>query len=173
MSESLRDQLLKSGLAKPKPRKVGGAKPRKPAQKLPASGEPDLAQAYAMRARDERQETERSRREAEQKAKARKEKHGKLQQLLAGKNLIKADAELARHFEHRGKIRRVHLDSAQLTALNAGELGVVQFAGRYQLVAADVARKVVEIDADMLALLVEPEQGDGVDQDGIPDDLIW
>jgi uncharacterized protein YaiL (DUF2058 family) len=77
-----------------------------------------------------------------------------------------------RHFEYGNKIRRVHVDDAQLAALNAGELGVVQQGGRYLLVKRDVAEQVRQIDAQHLALLVEPGSG-GIGDDGVPDDLMW
>jgi len=91
---------------------------------------------------------------------------------LQGKALNKADAEHVRHFEYGGKIRRVHVDPAQLAALNAGELGIVQQAGRYVLVERAIAEQVRDIDAHLLALLVEPGTG-GIGDDGVPDDLMW
>jgi len=91
---------------------------------------------------------------------------------LQGKSLNKADADQARHFEYGGKIRRVYVDAAQLAALNAGELGIVQQAGRYVLVERAVAEQLRDIDAHLLALLVEPGAG-GIGDDGVPDDLMW
>jgi uncharacterized protein YaiL (DUF2058 family) len=85
--------------------------------------------------------------------------------------LNKADTDLVRNFEYGGKIRRVHVDAAQLAALNAGELGVVQQAGRYLLVTRAIAEQVRAIDAHLLALLVDPN-ATGED-DGVPDDLVW
>jgi len=47
-------------------------------------------------------------------------------------------ADIARHFPYGGKIKRIYVTAEQLTALNAGELGVVQLNGRYLLVTAEV-----------------------------------
>jgi len=96
----------------------------------------------------------------------------KVQQLLQGQALNKKDAEHARHFEYGGKIRPVYVDQAQLAALNAGELGVVQQGGHYLVVSRAIAEQVREIDAHLLALLAEPGTG-GVGEDGVPDDLVW
>lgn len=183
MSESLRDQLLKSGLAKPvrdeprgnpsKPRPAG--KSHGHAGKVPPprreQGEMDLAKAYAIRAQTEAGERKRAQQAAEEEARLRRERKQKIQLLLDGKALNKADTDLVRNFEYGGKIRRLHVDAAQLAAINAGELGVVQQAGRYLLVTREVAEAVRAIDAHLLALLVDPNAAS--DDDGVPDDLVW
>lgn len=201
MADSLRDQLLKSGLVQklksearpetrpasgkptartdgrssPKPgagRRLpgGGSAPAATAKTAKPSGEPDLAQAYALRARSEREERERAQREAEQKAREKRERKEKVARLLDGKALNVADAEHARHFEHGGKIRRVYCSGEQLSALNRGELAVVQQHGRYLLVSADIGLAVKAIASEALVLLVDPSAT--VDDD-IPADLIW
>ena len=207
MADSLRDQLLKSGLvqklkseAKPAappqrphggtPNKHGGKPqhPHKPPQQAnkpqqasqqhkqaphkprPSGGEPDLAQAYAMRAREEREAREREQREAEQRAKEKRERKEKLARLLDGKALNAADAEHARHFPHGAKIRRIYCTSEQLAALNRGELAVVQQNGRYLLVTSQIARDAEALSADALVLLVDPN---APAEDDVPADLIW
>jgi uncharacterized protein YaiL (DUF2058 family) len=181
MADSLRDQLLKSGIVKQVREEKRQAAPksahvssRKGGQKAPGAerGEIDLAKAYAIRARTEADERRQAEREAAEQARLKRERKQKLQQLLQGKVLNKADAEQARHFEYGGKIRRVYVDTAQLAALNAGELGIVQQGGRYLLVERAVAEQVRDIDPHLLALLAEPGAG-GVGDDGVPDDLMW
>lgn len=181
MSDSLRDQLLKAGF-KPKPSsrpepsaKKGPPSRRQSSQRPPQApgprgGEIDLAKAYAMRDRNERQERERLQREAEERAREKKERKQKLGALLGGKALNDASAELPRHFPHANKIRRVYVTGEQLPRLNGGELAVVQFAGRYLLVARDVGEAARTIDPDALVLLCDPHQ---VDEDGVPADLVW
>lgn len=205
MADSLRDQLLKSGLVqklkvetrpeavrassgKPSGRsgdkpavQSGGGKPthgKPPAPRAaqantsrPASGgEPDLAQAYALRARSEREERERVQREAEQKAREKRERKEQIARLLNGKTLNVADAEHARHFEHGGKIRRVYCTQDQLAAVNRGEIAVVQQNGRYLLVAADIAQQVKAASVEALVLQVDPN---APVEDDVPADLIW
>ena len=169
MGDSLRDQLLKSGIVKQvrnEQRAPSSGKGRRPQaegrakQRAKGTDEIDLARAYAMRAQTEAAERKRAERRAQ------------VQNLLAGKALNKADAEQARHFEYGGKIRRIYVDAAQLAALNAGELGVVQQAGRYLLITRELLDQVAGIDPDAVALRVEPGSA-GVGDDGVPDDLIW
>ena len=132
----------------------------------------DLAKAYAIRAQTEASERKRIDHEAAEQARLRRERKLKIQQLLEGKTLNKPEADHPRNFEYGGKIRRVHVDAAQMIALNSGELGVVQQAGRYFLVSREVAEQVRVIDANQLALLVEPGASGAAD-DGVPDDLMW
>ncbi|WP_430390323.1 DUF2058 domain-containing protein [Dyella sp. 20L07] len=203
MAESLRDQLLKSGIVKqvseekrPAPQggrppfqKHGGKPPQhrqggqpskggkphasqKPTQGK-TQGEIDLAKAYAIRAQTEANERKRAEQAAAEEARLRRERKLKIQQLLEGNALNKADVDHVRHFEYGGKIRRVHLDAEQLSALNGGQLGVIQQQGRYVLVTREIAEQVRVIDAHQVALLVEPGSERGVGEDGVPDDLMW
>lgn len=199
MSDSLRDQLLKSGIVKQvqqdRPRddaraksqgrhsagnnagKNASGKPKPPSPKHAPrpprreQSEIDLAKAYAIRAQTEAGERKRVEQEAAEQARLRKERKLKIQQLLEGKALNKADADQPRNFQYGDKIRRIYVDAEQLRALNAGELGVVQQAGRYLLVTRAIAEQVRDIDAHQLALLVDGAAG--VDDDGVPDDLMW
>ncbi|GGA17465.1 DUF2058 domain-containing protein [Dyella nitratireducens] len=190
MVDSLRDQLLKSGIVKqlkdekrqqqPAPRPhAPSAKGKPPHHKPPhqpkparKEGEIDLAKAYAIRAHTEAEERKRAEQEAAEQARLKRERKAKVQKLLEGQILNKADGDQVRHFEYGGKIRRVYVDANQLADLNAGKLGIVQNAGRYLVVTQTVAEQVREIDSHLVALLVDPAAV-GVDEEGIPDDLMW
>ncbi|RDS80436.1 DUF2058 domain-containing protein [Dyella monticola] len=184
MVDSLRDQLLKSGIvkqlkeekrqlppSKPIARSFKGKPPHKP-KPAPSDAEMDLAKAYAIRAQIEAVERKRAEQEAAEQARLKRERKEKVQKLLEGQVLNKADAEQIRHFEYGGKIRRVYVDALQLADLNIGKLGVVQTGGRYLLVNQAVAHQVRDIDPHSVALLVDPANA-GVDEDGIPNDLMW
>ena len=194
MADSLRDQLLKSGIvkqvrdeqrAKPsqgnRPQQSKG-KPHAPKSKG-NSAEMDLAKAYAIRAQAEATERKRAEQEAAEQARLKRERKAKVQKLLEGQALNKADADLVRHFEYGGKIRRVHVDTEQLAAINDvaldyyllkpwdGRLGIVQQNGRYLVVSQAIAEQVRAIDPHPLALLVDPNAP--APDDGVPDDLVW
>ena len=189
MADSLRDQLLKSGIVKAvqpvRARDEKRAPSRERSQRenrksqAPVTrtlsappGEMDLAKAYAVRARVDAAERRRAEQVVAEQARLRRERKAKIQKLLDGQALNKVDVEHVRHFEYGGKIRRLHVDAEQLRALNAGELAVVQQSGRYLLVARALAEQVREIDAHQLALLVDPAAS-AVADDGVPDDLMW
>ena len=188
MSDSLRDQLLKSGLAKKfKSEKIKSeAKPERPPRapvtkavpkpprpslpQTPSRSEVDLASAYAKRALQEKQERERAQREAEKLSREKKERKQKLAVLLDGKSLNTVDADVPRHFPHGNKIRRIYCTQEQLVQLNRGELAVVQLAGRYLLVARDVALQAQAIQPETLVLLCDPN---APAEDDVPADLVW
>lgn len=189
MAESLRDQLLKSGIVKtvpsermreprrPAPASPGKpqrtrSKPHAPPRKHQGQQDIDLAKAYALRTQAEARERKQVERESAEQARLRRERKLRIQQLLEGNALNKADTEQVRNFEYAGKIRRIHVDSAQLAALNVGELGVVQHAGRYLVVTREIAVQVRDIEPRQLALLVGPDEGDA-DDDGVPAGLVW
>jgi len=191
MVDSLRDQLLKAGIAAPAaparahaaPRKTA-ANPPRPASYRPTKAdaakagkhaggsEIDLAKAYALRAQTLARERQQQAQASAEEARQRRERKQAVQQALEGKLLNKADADLPRSFEYAGKIRRIYVDAAQLAALNRGELGVVQQGGRYLLVERAVAERVRSIDPHHVALLLEAG-AQSVADDGVPDDLMW
>lgn len=196
MSNSLRDQLLGLGFTAPRPeprpkretpKPAGkGAKPAhagkpKPQQHRPQRREDiDLAKAYAIRAQKEKDERIEAERLKQEEARKRREAKARLAELLQGKALNAGidEADHVRHFEYGGKIKRVHVTAAQLKALNAGELGVVQLDGRYLLVDAATLAQAATVFAPAVALRVDPDAPAREDPYSdpayqVPDDLMW
>ncbi len=166
--------------AQKKPRAEQGARSDQPRRESPqrTREEIDLAKAYAIRAQKEKDERIQAEREKQEAARVKREAKAKVAELLKDKSLNAAEAELARHFEYNGKIRRIHVTATQLKSLNAGELGVVQLDGRYLLVDAVLAREIHALLPSLLALLVDPNAPATDDpyadpQYRVPDDLIW
>ena len=194
MSNSLRDQLLGLGFDAPKPEPrpkreapkpaAKGAKPAhagkpKPQQHRPRQREGmDLAKAYAIRAQKEKDERIEAERLKQEEARLRREAKAKVDELLKGKSLNDAEADIARHFPYGGKIKRVYVNAEQLKALNAGELGVVQQNGRYVLVTSAVLAEAEALFPACVALKVDPDAPAADDpyadpQYQVPDDLVW
>ena len=177
MSDSLRDQLLKAGL-QPKRKPDAGSQARHGERGTPpkkeharTQAEIDLARAYALRQQAEREEQERKRREAEAQARERKERKRKLRELLDGKACNRVDADVARHFEYGGKIKRVYVTAEQLAQVNAGSLGVIMLEGRFVLVERALTLQAQAIAPDAVALLADPDAL--AREDDVPDDLVW
>jgi uncharacterized protein YaiL (DUF2058 family) len=170
---------------KPQQRKqpAGQGKPRhrpSPQQASPPRSREDidLAKAYAIRAQREKDERIEAERQKQEEARLRREAKAKLAELLAGKALNDPAAEIARHFDYGGKIKRIHVNTEQLKALNAGELGVVQLDGRYLLVTAEVLALAEVTFAPAIALKVDPTAPTADDPYAdplyqVPDDLVW
>jgi len=202
MTDSLRDQLLGLGFKpaaperkparpdsesgkrpdrerRPKPAHAAHATDRAARNKPARSREDiDLAKAYAIRAqreKDERIETERLKQE---QARQRREAKSRLAELLRDKALNDPAADIARHFDYGGKIKRIYVTAEQFKALNAGTLGVVQLDGRYLLVDAGMLAQAEAIFAPAVALKVDPDAPAGDDPYAdpkyqVPDDLVW
>lgn len=186
MTDSLREQLMKLGFApkKPEPRpprptpgrpqapgqhhgkpRPQHAAPQTPKPERRSQEEIDLAKAYALRAKAERDEALAAKREAEQKAQEKRERKIRMAALLDGKAQNVAEADLPRHFEHGGKIKRVYGTEAQIAAINAGDLGIVMQDGHFRIVARDIALAVRDLEPRCLVLLLEP--GEFVAEAGI------
>ncbi|MCF7220255.1 DUF2058 domain-containing protein [Marilutibacter chinensis] len=197
MSDSLRNQLLGLGF-KPRPAKEsaktvdrtrpkGGGKPRqgagtgkppRPAGKARSREDIDLAKAYAIRAQREKEERIAAEQARQEEARKRREARARLAEMLQGKTLNRDDADIARHFEYGGKIKRIYVTADQLRALNAGELGVIQQNGRYLLVTAEVLAQAEQLFAPAVALKVDPGAPAADDPYAdpryqVPDDLVW
>lgn len=196
MSNSLKDQLLGLGFRQaPKPEHKPDVSVRpspkavqpKATGRVSHSGKPnprqtreeiDLAKAFALRTQQEKRErdsAEQAKQVAAQQKKIAKEQIGKL---LDGGILNAADADIARHFTYGGKIKRIYVTASQLSALNAGELGVVQFNGRYCLSTRDTVLAVRALLPSLVALYCDGNEEslpEGYDDPKfqVPDDLIW
>jgi len=138
----------------------------------------DLGKAYALRAQQEKQERIEAERQKQEQARQRREAKARLAELLQGKALNDPAAEIARHFDYGGKIKRIHVTAEQLKALNAGLLGVVQLDGRYLLVDAPLLAEVEAVFAPAVALKVDPSAPASDDPYAdpryqVPDDLVW
>lgn len=192
MSKSLKDQLLGLGFkpaaaetkraGKPRAgkgdRKAAAAAKAKPRPRPAADAEIDLAKAYAIRAQKEKDDRIAAERQRQEEARVRREGRAKLTTFLQTARLNDDKAEIARHFEYGGKIRRIYVTAEQLKALNAGELAVVQLAGRYHLVSAADGERAEALLPGALALSAgtqEPPHADGYDDPAyqVPDDLVW
>ncbi|WP_159015741.1 DUF2058 domain-containing protein [Cognatiluteimonas profundi] len=138
----------------------------------------DLAKAYAIRAQREKDERIEAERLKQEQARQRREAKARAAELLKDKALNDPAADIARHFDYGGKIKRIHVNADQLKALNAGELGVVQMDGRYLLVDAALLQQVEAIFPPCVALKVDPSASAADDPYAdplyqVPDDLVW
>jgi uncharacterized protein YaiL (DUF2058 family) len=191
MSSSFKDQLLGLGFKtspkpenKPKPARpqeqAHAARPNKaaPHAKPKSQQEIDLAKAFALRNQQEKREREAAEREKQESARQKKLAKEAVTKLLEGQTLNSTDADIARHFSYGGKIKRLYVTPGQLSALNAGELGIVQHNGRYCLVSKDTTLAVRALLPSLVALYCDGDEEslpEGYDDPRfqIPDDLIW
>ncbi len=162
--------------SRPKSRR-NNSRPSTPANSRTDRAEMDLGKAYALRARVEKEERMAEERERQAAAQRKREAKAEVTRLLVDQVRNDEAADIPRHFEYGGRIRRVHVTAAQLRALNAGALGVVQSDGRYLLVDAPVVEKIRALLPAVIALMVDPavlaQDGSQDPRFEVPDDLVW
>lgn len=181
MSGSLKDQLIALGLAKREPEKgkiVAGKKhpagrkaPKKPMPEMTAAGL-SLDQAWRLREQDEKAAAEAKKQKKLEQDLLRRQINAQIQELVNGNALNDPAAELKRNFLYKGRIRSVLVTEAQLTALNAGDLGLVFLRGSYYLMTPDKVEAARVISPDHVPDLAA-KSGDEDEEFPVPDDLMW
>ena len=169
MSKSIQDQLLALGLAKEKigekiGEKVGekarqAAKPKPDSRKLsparrtslraPAAAKApvttddiSLEQAYRIRESVEKTEKQKARDRKMEEDRKRAVLNRQIRAIIDAHRLNRDDAEQARYFMYKDRIRKVHVSGEQLLQLNAGKLGVVYLAGGYHILESEHIEEV-------------------------------
>lgn len=176
MSDSLRDQLLKAGLADQQSVKKARTQKRKKRRRGEADEEQASASAAAAQREADRRARDRTlnrRRQEEREQQARE----KAARSLVVEREVAHDGDERFHFEHNGRIRPINVSGEQRRALAAGELAIARTRGRYRLIPANLVDRLRQ-DAPFLLAWVATDSaaGDGSDEypdHPIPDDLMW
>lgn len=180
MSDSLQDQLRALGLAKKqvgkKKRSSSAQRPARSNRKRPArsrqSEELSLEKAYALKRRSEQDQADKARRKKQAEDRQRRLLNNQIRDIVKAKRLNRDDAEIARNFMFRGRIRKINVSPEQLKALNDGQLGLVYLSGGYHLLEPEQVEKVKKLSSDhVVDLNTEDENDDG--EYPVPDDLEW
>jgi uncharacterized protein len=191
MANSLRDQLIKAGLAEQAPAKVSG-RPEKTRAKTSRS-RPKRGQKPARPAasRDPALEQERRELRAMEQARIREEKRSQAAARATQQRREAARAFLLEHqqndragdipfhFQAGARIRRLFVTAAQRQALLAGELRVAVLGKRDFLVTPARAKEVLALDPELFIFTASPtDTASSGEEDPyrdypVPDDLMW
>lgn len=182
MADSLQDQLRALGLAnKPQrergvrkdARKGGKAARQRPGHEPGQRSDDELSldQAYALREQEEQRQAQQARDRKRAEERRRREINDALRAIIDAHRLNRDDAEFARNFMFRGRIRKLYVTPEQQQALNEGRLGIVYLSGSYHILASEYLDAVRAISAEHLVEL----QGSGEDEEEfpVPDELVW
>ena len=125
---SLKDQLLKAGLAPKKPKQQPKKKkaPTAPENKRAKVGEATLRAQRAMlaKAKKDKKLNEQRVKDAEKKAKI-----AEIKQLIDKSMLDRKDGEVAYHFTYAKKVKKIYVTEEQQTLLSKGKIGIVTASG--------------------------------------------
>lgn len=181
MSDSLRDQLVKAGLAdEAQLRRVRSEQHRQRKRKKRKSQRDDGNAAAPLAARAQAEKREQDRRLNEERDRERDRRHAAaaLRQQLAAANLT-IDGDIAHHFTVGSRIKRVYVNKGQHEALAAGKLAIGVYDERSYVLAPDTARRLADQHPELTVVIAGPAAGaEGRDEDPyadfpVPDDLVW
>ena len=201
MAESLRDQLVKAGLAtasqaKQAERQIsaeqraarhpdgGKTKSRsgqKQGGKKTGATNPDKVRARARQLQAEKQKKDQALAAARNEKAAAKALRAEIRQIILNndqRSAEKRDDDVPYNFLHGKKIKRIYIPKTQVDALSNGTLAIVNNDGRYHLVSTDVAERLREknpkcvIAAHDAGKEAEPED-EYYAKFKVPDDLDW
>lgn len=181
MGNSLRDQLLKSGLVDEKKLKQAKADAhQKKKQQVKGKPEVDPAQVQAQRAAAEKIERDRQLDKARQDAAQRKAMAAQINEIITAHRLPQGEDDTPYYFTLDNKVKRVLVSPTVRAQIGDGRCAVVKIAGAYAVVPAEAAEKIRQRDPSRVVVIQDANpkaastEGDDPYKDfPIPDDLMW
>jgi len=175
---SLKDQLLKAGLVKPKevnkqPKKKAPTQAKKN-RKKPSEQTLRTQRAMLDKAKKDKRLNEQRKAEA-----AKRELAAQIKQLVDGSKLDRKDGETAYHFTYKKKVKSLYVTQQQQAQLSRDQIVIVSLgAERFELVPKTVAQKIAERDRKCVVKNAEVAPAEQAEDDPyadyqIPDDLTW
>ena len=177
MSNALKEQLLKAGLADEK--KLKAVKKAKHKEKVQAGKNKPLLNEASVLAEQARQQQVARDKELNQQKQAELQKKAIAAQVkqLISNNTIKPQGDVAYNFSDGKLVKRLYVNSKLHDELSRGLLAIAKQDEQYYLVPAAVAEKIQQRQSDNIIVLnVKQQQLDEDDPYAdyqIPDDLMW
>lgn len=180
MKLSLQDQLLKSGLVSAAKAKSVKSDKRKQAQQQRKNGVEviDEAKELAQKAHAEKIEKDRELNQLRQQQDEQKQLAAQIKQIIELNRLPKDAEGLAYNFTDNNKVKRLYVSEAVRDQIAQGRLSIVKLGQQYEVVSAEVAKKIQSRDAASVIVFNEQDKSTDVVDDAyaeyqVPDDLIW
>lgn len=177
MSNALKEQLLKAGLADAK--KLKAVKKEKHKQKVQAGKNKPLvneASVLAEQARQQQVERDKLLNQQKQAELQQKAIAAQVKQLI-NVNAVSAKGDVAYNFTDGKLVKRLYVTAKVHDELSRGLLAIAKQDDNYQLVPSVVAEKIQQRMSDCILVLnvkqQQPEEDDPYADFKIPDDLMW
>ena len=179
MSNSLQDQLLKSGLvSKDQAKKNKSEKQKQRKQQLKTKTEVvDETKEQVKQAQAEKAERDRELNRQKKEADDRKAIKAQIKQLIQLNRLDRGEGETAYNFTDGKKIKKIYVTDEIMNQLSKGRLSIAKLGDEYEVIPTAVAEKIKQRNENYI--IVCNEQTNEVDEDDpyadykIPDDLMW
>lgn len=171
---SLKDQLMKAGLADAK--KARRAEHEKRVQARDPNAE--NAQTLAQKALAEKTERDRELNRARDAELAQKALGAQIRQLIEAHRIDRKGGDTSYQFTDNRKIKKLYVTQAQQDQLARGQIAIVRLGEGHELVPTVVAEKIRTRDEAAVVLLntrsnTEAPEDDPYAAYQIPDDLMW
>lgn len=175
---SLKDQLLKAGLVKPKevkkqPKKKAPTKPKK-ARNKPSEQTLRTQRAMLDKAKKDKKLNEKRKADA-----AKRELAAQIKQLVDGSKLDRKNGETTYSFTFGKKVKSIYVTDEQQKQLSRDQTVIVSLTTEhFEIVPKAVAKKIAERDASRVienqtSSNSSPAEDDPYADYQIPDDLTW
>jgi len=188
MSLSLRDQLLQAGLLDPKKAQQQQQltreqrhQRREQIKKAPAGPDPRVVAQQKAAAEKAARDAELNRKQQDKQD--QKARRAQVKQLIEQHRVPKlTESEELYNFVDNKRVRRLPVDRPMREKLISGTLVIVRCDGRYEIVPADIAAKIIERDPHAglkVTAAAEASASAPTDEDDpyrdhkVPDDLMW
>ena len=176
---SLKDQLLKAGLAPKKSKKPQPKKKKEPTKAKKHRNATSEATLRAQRAMLDKAKKDKKLNEQRQAEAAKKQLAAQIKQLVDGSKLDRKDGETAYHFTFEKKVKSIYVTLDQQKQLSRDQVVIVSLGlESFEIVPKLVAQKIAERDAKCVIQNDKPAETEAVEDDPyadyqIPDDLVW
>lgn len=176
----LQAQLLKSGLTSEAKVKQVKAEKRKQ-DKLQRNNGVEIVDDIKLSAEQARQQQiERDRELNRQRKLAEDQKAlaAQIKQITLLNRIAQDNNGLAYNFNHENKVKALYVSEKVREALINGRAGIIKLEQDYEIVPAEIARKIQDRDADSVIVLNQATLDVAAEDDPyaafeIPDDLMW
>lgn len=172
---SLKDQLLKAGLADAKKARRAEHEKRQMAKDPNA----ETAEKLAAKALAEKAERDRELNRQQQEEKEKRALAAQIRQLIERHRIPRQGGDVSYQFTDAKKIKKLYVTAAQQSQLANGQVAIVRLGEGYELVPTVVAEKIRQRDEAPVVLLNTRKAVAAGDEDDpyaayqIPDDLMW
>lgn len=184
MVNPLQQQLLKAGLVTKKQVQQANQDKKKKQKHQRSTNEKTVdetrlkvQQAASEKAQRDRELNLKKQQQARQKAISME-----IDQLVRDHRLPRESCcDIVYNFEHKGKIKRIYINSEMKEQIIKGQLGIARIEGGYELVPRNIADKIQQRNEKRIVLFSSDQQAQDKAADEndpyaayeIPDDLMW
>jgi uncharacterized protein YaiL (DUF2058 family) len=176
VGNSLADQLLKAGLVDKTKANKADKERRKQTKQQRKSRKP--AQNTSSPIDTEKRERDRELNKSRNEARKQREIAAQIKQLVGNSKHPRGNKEddTPFYFENKGKIKKMFVSSETHDLITSKRLFVVNCNGEFELVPAETAEKIRQLNPSLV--IDPPEESESTEDDDyadykVPDDLIW